>query len=59
MNVIAIIELVNEIIAVIKEMKDAGLFTDAINFIQSSPKAQDLLSQAQSVIASIPVKKSS
>jgi hypothetical protein len=58
MNPIAIIELVGEIISVIQEMKQAGLFDDAIKFVQGSPKAQDLLSQAQTVIANIPVKKS-
>lgn len=57
-NVIAIIELINEIIGVIKEMQDAGLFADALNFIEGSPKAQDLLAKAQAVVASIPVKKS-
>lgn len=58
MNVIEIIDLVNEVISVIKEMKDAGLFNDAINFIQGSPKSQDLLSKVQAVVASIPVKSS-
>jgi hypothetical protein len=54
MNAIAIVELVSEIIGVIKEMKDAGLFDDAIQFYQNSQKAQDLVSKAQAVVNSIP-----